>query len=198
VLLPMRKFLFCISALIMGINGGLVWAQDAYSGNPYERQYPNRQYTLMDHQTNGSLRWRPLDEDTSVESGREPVHAVGPYPGVRDYTDEPLGLPRGTYRRIEERHTITPQLEGYRFRPIDPSEQLRNRSRNETQEQTQRGHTAAPSNRTIIVPPYAYDRSGQVPALNYRPDPRLDKDSTETPTRYAYPMGSEAPLFRPR
>jgi hypothetical protein len=197
---PMRKVLFCFFLLILIFDGGTVSAQDAAGGYSYEKQYQNRQFALIEQNANRSLRWRPLDEDPAGDSYRRPDTHAGPYPGASDYTDEPLGLPRGTYRAIEKRHTITPHLEGYRFRPIDPNEQLRNRSRNDSQEQSMRGHAASQWDRTTNAPPYGYGPSAQAPVLNYRPDPRLDRNgnTAETPSRYAYPMGSDAPLFRPR
>jgi len=112
-----------------------------------------------------------------------------------DYTDEPFGLPRGVYRRIEERHTITPQLPGYRFRPIEPDEQERNHSRNETQDRVYRELTQDPSPGRSDSAPYF---QGQQPALNFRPDPRLDRSSRKPPARYGYPQGAQSPLFRPQ
>lgn len=194
----MRKFASCFSVLILALYSGLVSAQDAYGTITHRYKLPARELPPAPPQESRQLRWRPLEEASGEGSGKRPARQTGEgYPGVSDYTDEPFGLPRGTYRRIEERHTITPHLEGYRFRAIDPDEQLRNRSRNQTQEQYSRGqpfYRSARQNGDIEA-----DRlRGQPPALNFRPDPRLDKDLRGAPPRYAYPMGSEAPIYRPQ
>jgi hypothetical protein len=142
------------------------------------------------------LRWRPLDEQAgempnSLRGGR-----AGPYSGAADYTDQPPGVPAGTYREIEERHTITPQLEGYRFRPIVPDEQLRNRSRNETQVRNnrQRSFSRAWGDRAEE----AYRTDGRSSSYLFRPDPQFDKDASGQPPRYVFPMGAQTPMFRPQ
>ncbi len=192
----MRKFAFCFSGLMLAVYGGLVSAQEAYGANTYQYRLHDRRLAPAPSQNSRQPRWRPLEEESGNDSGSTPNRQMGSYPGVSDYTDEPFGLPPGTYRRIEERHIITPHFEGYRFRPIDPDEQLRNQTRNQAQDQIKR--------KQRFPQPARQDGWGEVdrlweqsPAMNFRPDPRLDKQRRETPQRYAYPMGSDAPVFRP-
>lgn len=178
------------------VYSGLVSAQDAFGAYPYPQSRPEAQLTQVPRQAPGILRWRPLDGESEGAADSLSGRHGGSYPGFGDYTDEPPGVPAGTYRQIEERHTITPNLEGYRFRPIEPEEQVRNRSRNETQ---------ARSNRRQI-----YSRSvgsatgneayggGLPPGVIFRPDPRLDNGARRAPPRYAFPMGGDIPRFPSR
>jgi hypothetical protein len=192
----MRKFMASLPALVLTIYGSLVSAQDAHDPYPHDLSI-DRQLTPASPQNGGFYRWRPLEEEATKES----IKSQQPRPiwgtGVMDYTDEPFGLPPGTYRPIEQRHTITPHLEGYRFRPIDPEEQRRNRARKETQERIHAEQGLRQSNGREGFSE-AYGTGGERPALIFRPDPRLDKPSRGAPSRYSFPMGSEAPRFRSR
>jgi hypothetical protein len=192
----MRTFVVLSSALILTIYGNLVLAQDAYD-TYLHNLYADQQLAPASPQNGGFYRWRPLEEESSKASPqlRQPRPAWGR--GVTDYTDEPFGLPPGTYRPIEQRHTITPHLEGYRFRPIKPEEQRRNRARQETRGRIHDEQDLRQSNEREGLSD-AYGAGGKRPAYNFRPDPRFDKSSRGAPSRYAFPMGSDAPRFRPR
>ena len=190
----MRLFVIFVALLILTVYGGLVSAQGAYGAYP-KNLYRNPQSAPGSSQSEGFYRWRPREEgdDDAVtyRDQRQPRQGTS----VGDYTDEPFGLPRGTYRPIEDRHTITPQLEGFRFRPIVPEEQLRNRSRNEQHDQvlSDQGYRQ-PAGRADLEE--VYPMNGQAPAFDFRPDPRLDQPARRAPSRYDFPMGSEAPRFR--
>lgn len=191
----MGKSVLCFPLLILAIYATPASSQQATGTYPFQGENSNRHFPYTPRQVDRGLRWRPLESEEGSGTA-EPEVNLPAYSGRRDYTDEPFGLPRGTYRRIEERHTITPHLEGYRFRPIDPDEQVRNRGRNEQQERADRNRSYAP--------PRGYDGSdgfrpsGQPPTIKFRPDGRLDKRSNGAPARYAFPMGADAPMFRPR
>ena len=115
---------------------------------------------------------------------------------MTDYTDEPFGLPPGTYRPVEQRHTIIPHLEGYRFRPLVPEEQLRNRERNEEQASMRQEEGWAGFGSQSGGG--GYPSAGKRPDFRFRPDSRLDAPTRNAPSRYAFPMGAEAPRFRSR
>jgi hypothetical protein len=190
----MRKLMFRLSMLFPAVYVGLVSAQGGYGAYPYDNSFQDQRTAPMAQQQTQFLRWRPLDEASSETPDGMLDSRIG---GSHDYADQPNGVPPGTYRRIEQRHTITPQLEGYRFRPIKPEEQLRNRSRNETQYRANRDRRYSQR----VVPRGAhenYRRREQPSSLNFRPDPRLDNGSSKAPPRYTFPMGSTAPVFRPQ
>lgn len=190
----MRKLMFRLTMLFPAVYVGLVSAQGDYGAYPYYNSFQDQQVAPMPQQQTRFLRWRPLDEASSEAPDGTLDNRTG---GAHDYADQPNGTPPGIYRRIEERHTITPQLEGYRFRPIVPEEQLRNRSRNETQHRANRDRSY--SRRVFPRGAYEnYQRREQPPSLNFRPDPRLDDGSSKAPPRYTFPMGSAAPMFRPQ
>lgn len=141
-------------------------------------------------------RWRPLDAagDSGEQAQAPPAHgprreAYGT-PGS-DYTDEPFGLPRGTYRRIEERHTIVPHDEGFRFRPLKPEEQERVKERNQRDRRSypetpdMNGRWGDPRGNSMQTPP------------KFRPDKRFDGGSNRSGGRYSYPEGSQQPRYRP-
>jgi hypothetical protein len=192
----MRTFVVSLAVLILAVYGRPLPAEQAYGTYPYSL-YTEQHSAPAAAKNRGYYRWRPLEEEDSKASTelRQPRPAWGR--GGTDYTDEPFGLPPGTYRPIEERHTITPHLEGYRFRPIDPDEQRRNRMRNKSQERIQAEGGGPQSNGREGVPGASYTGE-QTPAFMFRPDPRLDTPTRGAPSRYAFPMGSEAPRFRSR
>ncbi len=190
----MRKLISCLSILALWGAATWVFAQQDYATYSYPRAVQDQWYAPAQRPNATQLRWRPREDDANT--GSAPAATPPPPGGMLDYTDEPFGLPRGVYRRIEERHTITPQLPGFRFRPIDPDEQERNRSRQETQDRLYREQVQEP-------PPAGsgsenYRQGDQAPALKFRPDPRLDRTSRKPPARYGYPQGAQSPLFRPR
>jgi hypothetical protein len=141
-------------------------------------------------------RWRPLEEGNAGEQDQTPsahgssTDAYGGAPGA-DYTDEPFGLPRGTYRRIEERHTIVPHDEGFRFRPLRPEEQERVKERNERNRQS---HSESPDMNGRRGDP-RFNRM-QTPPM-FRPDKRFEGGSNGPGGRYSYPEGGQLPQFRP-
>lgn len=189
----MHKIVSWFSISIIAIYCGLASAQDAYGVHPYPETHAGQQF-MGARQPDRFLRWRPLDEEGGgAADGMQSGQSSGS--GFIDYTDEPRGAPSGTYRRIDQRHTITPHLEGYRFRPIDPAEQLSSRSRNETQARSNRerifSQAAGSTDGTGV-----YSGGGSQGTLIYRPDPRFDKGANQGPPRYAFPMGTAAPMFR--
>ena len=200
MLLSMHKLLFCIPLVGLFVTGGPLFAQQSY--NPYQSNSMAPRMNAIGTNPAGSnfqppLRWRPLESETGSSGSLSERHAVTPPSAVYDYTDEPFGLPRGTYRNIEQRHTITPHHEGFRFRPIDPGEQQRNRERNLSSAQRRQENMAPP-----VVPPNGFAEGNpqgmQPPVLKFRPDARLEKKSRGAPSRYSLPMGSSAPVYRPR
>lgn len=196
----MHKLFFCIPLMGFLLSGGSLFAQQPY--NLYQPNGMTSQMNSIGTNPAGSnyrspLRWRPLEPETESAGSFSESSAANPPSDVYDYTDEPFGLPRGTYRSIEQRHTITPHHEGFRFRPIDPGEQQRNRERNLGSAQRRQENMASP------VAPHngvveGYQQGLQPPALKFRPDARLENKSRGAPSRYSLPMGSSAPVFRPR
>ncbi|MCU7827727.1 MAG: hypothetical protein KZQ85_01535 [Candidatus Thiodiazotropha sp. (ex Myrtea sp. 'scaly one' KF741663)] len=184
---------------LLGVPG-MCPAQQPYG----DFHYPGRQagdvrsYGLMEDAL--QYRWRPLGTEASVPTQppvlRDQRLDTPTYPSRSDYVDEPLGLPPGTYRRIEERHTITPHREGFRFRPIDPNEQQRVKDHNKGQ---YRKNTNT-STRQPTISGWGnggYQMENLPPKPKFRPDKRLDKTpSGGAVNRYAYPQGSRAPVFR--
>jgi hypothetical protein len=191
----MRLYVCSFSALILAVYGGLASAEDAYGGYPGST-YRSSQFAPFSPQNGNRYRWRPLDEESEGAQADKREQQKSRLPVAGDYTDEPFGLPPGTYRPIEQRHTITPHLEGYRFRPIVPEEQVRNRTRNERQEHSQSNRNYPQSAGQAESGYEGYPMDGQAPTYNFRPDPRLDNPTRGAPSRYAFPMGSEAPRFR--
>jgi hypothetical protein len=192
----MRTFVVCLPVLILLVYGNLLAAEEAYGTYPYNL-YTEQHVAPTAAKSGGRYRWRPLEEQAVGESARQGQARPSWRSGVMDYTDEPFGLPPGTYRPIEERHTITPHREGYRFRPINPQEQRRNRARNITQERNQ-GERGSPQSTERTGGAGVSYTGEQMPAFKFRPDPRLDAPTRGAPSRYAFPMGSEAPRFRSR
>ncbi len=191
----MPKLVFCVALVGGVIFAAPLLAEQVYNPRPQYGQALQGYPAAGDHRP--PLRWRPMESDTeSVNSPSTASSSLAPST-VFDYTDEPFGLPRGTYRKIEQRHTITPHLEGYRFRPIDPGEQQRNRERNQS--------SASKLQQDSYSSGSAYGgglEAGQQgmrrSELQFRPDARLDKKARGAPSRYAFPAGSGAPLYRPR
>ncbi|MCG7899001.1 MAG: hypothetical protein JAY99_05070 [Candidatus Thiodiazotropha lotti] len=126
----------------------------------------------------GQYQWRPLNQhqemasQTEREWKRSADQSTQPY---RDYTDTPFGLPEGTYRPVPQRHEITPYHQGYRFRPLNPSEQERIKQRNLTNRETRQpvGELRfRPQQSTSETGRFGYSQGNQ---YRFRPDERLDR-----------------------
>lgn len=181
----------------MGVAGHCLAQQPNTYQNPGLK--PSGEMPAWMLQEDRQPRWRPQEiekEETGSSPGKPWSQKADSFAPNIDYADEPPGLPPGTYRRIEERYTITPYQDGFRFRPIDPSEQqgIKDRYREEGPQQ----------NRSKRLQPgiQGWDGSGYIienrsPAPRFRPDERLDKGAGKTPRRYSYPQQSGSPLFRP-
>lgn len=126
-------------------------------------------------------RWRPLNEDeqrsdSPAEPYRERLQTpqrVSP-PPVIDYAETPPGLPRGVYRPVEERHNITPHMEGFRFRTLSPSEQRRIKRRNEEYNQSVKPNRSE-SRKRLSSDGYGGFDTDRQQDYRFRPDERLDK-----------------------
>jgi hypothetical protein len=150
-------------------------------------------------QEDRQLRWRPQEsekEETGSSSGKPWSQKSDSFVPSTDYVDEPPGLPPGTYRRIEERQTITPYQDGFRFRPIGPSEQqgIKDRYREQKPQPN--------SSKRLQPRVQGWDGSGynieqRAPTPRFRPDARLDNGAGKAPRRYSYPQQPGSPLFRP-
>lgn len=114
--LPKLNSLIYAGLLIAGAWAGRPsWGQGDAAGYIYKSVEPEMDFT-------SSYQWRPADtqvqHDTQTfRGGAELV------PGKRQPA---IGLPPGTYRPIEETQILSPQVDGFRFRPISPEEQSRN------------------------------------------------------------------------
>lgn len=194
MLSSMHKLFFCILLVGLSLTAAPLFAQQSF--NPYQPINTRPQANPAGPNYQPPLRWRPLESETEDAGSFSDRRASNPHSTAHDYTDEPFGLPRGTYRSIEQRHTITPHHEGFRFRPIDPGEQLRNRERNQSSAQRQDDLVSpvAPHNGF----PAGYQQGLQAPALKFRPDARLDKETRGRPSGYVPPIGNGSQMFRPR
>lgn len=182
-------------AMLFGI-GGDVWAQD-YSGSyRFRPRHGEPVGSAWSKEGEPALPWRSTVDDPGM-NGSSGKSALQPIPQndlyrspVADYAQPPAGLPRGLYRPVEERHTITPHLEGYRFRPLRPDEQVRLKARSD---KTLR---APEDDRQSDAMGYAESMPGGREARPvFRPDKRLEPDSRE---RYSLPSGPVMPRFRPQ
>jgi hypothetical protein len=194
--LPMRNSV-CWPVLVIIMGSGAAMAQQPYADYRFRNPDPSVETGVSEPGAGAmNYRWRPLEQeapDGQPESPPErgPATKGYSYPRNLDYTDEPLGLPRGTYRRIEERHTITPHDKGYRFRPIGPDEQERVKERNANDRQT---YTDIPG---MNGRGDAYRSDSRPSPPIFRPDKRLDKGTRGSTDRYSYPEGRPLPQFRP-
>ncbi len=144
------------------------------------------------------LRWRPQEneaEEKARSSGNNWSQRSDSHAPSIDYTDQPPGLPPGTYRQIGERFTITPYQDGFRFRPIDPNEQQGIKDRYREQVPQNRGKRLEPRVQGWDGSGYSVERRS--PAPRFRPDARLDNGAGKAPRRYSYPQQPGSPLFRP-
>lgn len=181
--------------IVMGY-GGVTSAQQPYSDFRFPSLDSGHDRSAEESRYPNTYRWRPLESDRPIQPKPAPPRDVQSYPLINDYTDEPFGLPRGTYRRIEERHTITPHEEGYRFRPIDPGEQQRVKERNEEGRRNYTDTLPSRPDAGVGNSPFRIDRTPSAP--RFRPDKRLDKGSGKPAGRYEYPSGQYLPQFRPQ
>jgi hypothetical protein len=164
------------------------------------------------YQQQDQFRWRPLSEEetrhnnSSTErfKGREQNRSVLYPPSMLDYADTPPGLPRGVYRPVEQRHTITPYQDGFRFRTLTPDEQLRTKRRNEYYNQSWQPRQS--ENRSVLPDSdfYRFSASQRQEAYKFRPDKRLEKNRGGNWGRsYAFPYNPasteayQIPMFRP-
>jgi hypothetical protein len=158
------------------------------------------------------FRWRPLNEEeeklhqnssTGSYTGRVNKSSVLYPPAFTDYAETPPGLPRGVYRPVEERHTIIPHKNGFRFRTLTPAEQERIKRRNALYNQ----YWLPERSEKQSLPPsdsYSYSVPRRQEAYRFRPDKRLDKkrggnwERSETfPYNPAFSEAYQAPVFRP-
>jgi hypothetical protein len=194
-------FLACLVGL------GEVLAREPYA----DYQFRSRPQHGYDYQQE-HFRWRPLNgdeakphKDSAAESFAGQPHTPSTFypPTFTDYADTPPGLPRGVYRQVEERHTIVPHMDGYRFRTLGPDEQQRIKRRNERYNQSwqskQSKQRSSPSSGG-----YSYSESLRQEAYKFRSDKRLEKQSrrdwglTDTfPYNPAFTEAYQTPMFRP-
>ncbi|MEW8031452.1 MAG: hypothetical protein AB2540_01505 [Candidatus Thiodiazotropha endolucinida] len=200
--------LLWLVSLLCLVGLGDVLAREPYADYQFRGQTQNRLGLQQDH-----YRWRPLNEEEEklIESSADSANVRRPnqstlYPSsVIDYAETPPGLPRGVYRPVEERHTITPHMDGFRFRELTPDEQLRIKRRNEIYNQSWQPDRS--DNRSILSSGgYSHgqpeiQRQG---AYKFRPDKRLDKKrggnwerSQSFPYNPAFTEAYQAPMFRP-
>ncbi|MEW8028125.1 MAG: hypothetical protein AB2806_10340 [Candidatus Thiodiazotropha sp.] len=194
--------LFCLVGL------GDVLAREPYAGYEFRTQGQNGFGFQQD-----PFRWRPLNEEEEkrVETSAEPFkgqHQNQPPhypPPVIDYAEAPSGLPPGVYRPVEERHTITPHMDGFRFRTLTPNEQLRIKRRNEAYNQAWQPDRS--ENRSFMISDgysQGYSEIQRKEAYKFRPDKRLDKKrggnwgrSHAFPYNPAFTEAYQTPMFRP-
>jgi hypothetical protein len=122
-------------------------------------------------------QWRPLNQqqEAAATSNREfQSSEAGSNQPYRDYTDTPFGLTRGSYRPAPQRHQITPYHQGYRFRPLSPSEQERIKQRNLVSQDSHQSFGELrfrPLNNPSETGRFGYSSSKP---YQFRPDPRLN------------------------
>ncbi|MCU7802868.1 MAG: hypothetical protein KZQ96_06690 [Candidatus Thiodiazotropha sp. (ex Lucinoma borealis)] len=178
-------------------------------------QQPHADFQFRSLQQNSSnpedqYRWRPLNGDMEYsgltdqafqgQGGDEP----GYFSPVTDYADSPSGLPRGVYRPVQERHNITPHKEGFRFRTLAPSEQLRVKRRNQENRQSPNRVEKKRSEKAPLNPYGGYTDTNNREGFRFRPDKRLDKkrrgsgrrEDHTFPYNPAFTGTYPAPIFR--
>ncbi|MCG7938218.1 MAG: hypothetical protein N0C88_05085 [Candidatus Thiodiazotropha lotti] len=126
----------------------------------------------------GQYQWRPRNQQQEAAplAGSDWKGAAGrSTQSYRDYTDSPFGLPEGTYRPVPQRHEITPYHQGYRFRPLNPSEQKRIKQHNLTNREIRQPSGELrfrPQQSTSEIGRFGYSQGNQ---YRFRPDERLDR-----------------------
>jgi hypothetical protein len=191
----------------------LVALDDVLAREPFaDYQFRAQPQDGLDFQQD-QFRWRPLDgeeenqrNESSAESfrGQRQGRSTRYPPSVIDYAETPPGLPPGVYRPVEERHAITPHMEGHRFRTLTPDEQRRIKRRNERYNQAwqlkqSEERSSQPSDG------YSYSEPQRQDAYRFRPDKRLDKKrggnwqpSQTFPYDPAFTEAYQTPMFRPQ
>ncbi len=174
---------------------GEVMAGGGYADNQFRGHNRNGPVSQQNH-----YRWRPLNEeekrsDSSVEAYRDTFQTPRPVysPPAMDYAETPPGLPRGVYRPVEERHNITPHLEGFRFRTLSPSEQLRIKRRNEEYNQSTKPRRGESRRRFSFDDNSRFDANHQA-GYRFRPDKRLDNRHSGG-WRGSYTFNPNTPAF---
>jgi hypothetical protein len=182
--------------------GDAVWAEDFQTEYRFhEPETTGMPAWFPDRQK--SSNWAPRASDSGLNTNN-PGPSIQPIPQgnsftppVTDYAEPPAGLPPGLYRQVEQRHTITPHHEGYRFRPIDPVEQTRNKLRSDEERTRGMADTKQrPTGNNFYNGNTPME--GRQPKPIYRPDNRLDKGSRQNSRRYPYQSGATMPQFRPQ
>ncbi|MES9826937.1 MAG: hypothetical protein ABW201_01565 [Candidatus Thiodiazotropha sp.] len=199
--------LLWLVSLLCLVSLGDVLAREPYADYQFRGQTQSRSGLQQDR-----YRWRPLnEEETLIESSAEPDSARRPnqsilYPSsIIDYAEAPPGLPRGVYRPVEERHTITPHMDGFRFRELNPDEQLRIKRRNEIYNQAWQPDRS--ENRSIQSSggySHGQPEIRRQGAYKFRPDKRLEKKHGGNrglfqpfPYNPAFTEAYQTPMFRP-
>jgi len=183
--------------------GDVVWAEDFQS----EYRFRDRDGDMglpawfPDQQRSSSWSRQTLESERNTNSpgpSIQPIPQGNSFtPPVTDYAEPPPGLPRGLYRQVERRHTITPQLEGYKFRPIAPAEQVRNKARGDEGRSSGNADSSAGPIGKDIYPGFT-PMDGHQPRPVYRPDKRLDMGTRQDGRRYPYGSAAPMPRFRPQ
>ncbi|MCU7892148.1 MAG: hypothetical protein KZQ78_11260 [Candidatus Thiodiazotropha sp. (ex Ustalcina ferruginea)] len=178
-------------------------------------QQPHADFQFRSLQQNSSYpedqyRWRPLNGDMEYSGLTDQAFQgqgkdePGYFSSVTDYADTPSGLPRGVYRPVQERHNITPHKEGFRFRTLTPSEQLRVKRRNQENRQSPNRVEKNRSEKAPLNPYGAYTDANNREGFRFRPDKRLDKKGRGSGRRedHTFPYDPAftgtypAPIFR--
>lgn len=197
--LPWLVFFFCLVGL------GEVLAGERYTDYRFRSQSHNKTIYEEDR-----YRWRPLNEEErrgelSAESFQEELQNQQSIyaPSAVDYAETPPGLPRGLYRPVEERHSITPHKDGFRFRTLTPNEQLRIKRRNKAYKQVWQPIQNRNNPRLFSSDGYGHFESNTRQDYIFRPDKRLDKklggdwERRDTfPYDPAFTEAYQAPMFR--
>jgi hypothetical protein len=96
--------------------------QEPYDGHTYQPLDSAGGYS--------SYHWRPMDGQD--KHGYQPSHTFrGGAEYIPSQPDPVKGLPSGTYRPLDDKNRIAPQIGTYRFRSITPAEKSRLQKRKE-------------------------------------------------------------------
>ncbi len=173
-----------------------------YAFRPLEEASTSHATTIGSPRT---FHWRPLTQEgyglPAYQAPKALEHNVEPAllpPGLVN----PPSLPRGVYRPVEEVRPISPQIGAFRFRTIEPDEQLRLHGLNPispTGQQAQKRENRyrfrgdpveAKSNRPA---PIVWDGANQM--LKYRPNRRFsDRNNRWSPSQTRDYTNSFRPL----
>jgi len=152
-----------------------------------------------------SFHWRPLTQEgyglpayqtpKALEHNAEPARLP---PNLVN----PSSLPRGTYRPVEDMRPISPQMGAFRFRTIEPDEQLRLHGLNpvsptgqQAQKRENRYRFRGDPVETKPNRPAPIVREGANRMMKYRPDRRFsDSDNRWSPSQTRDYTNSFRPL----